>query len=139
MCIYINTEYWPEHSFNNLKNQNFEKNDKNAWRYYHFTHVYLTLTLIKSKFWKNEKNSWRYYHFTQVYHKWWSYNVTFLRYWAQQTEFVILDHFLSFYPLNNLKNQYFEKLKKNTWRYYHFTQVHKKSWSYAILFLRYGV
>ena len=30
-----------------------------------------------------------------------------------QTEFfVILDRFLPFYPLNNLKNQNFEKLKK---------------------------
>ena len=27
----------------------------------------------KSKFWKNEKNAWRCYHFTHVYHKWQSY------------------------------------------------------------------
>ena len=28
---------------------------------------------------------------------------------------------------------------KNTWRYHHFTQMYQKSWSYAILFLRYMV
>ena len=27
---------------------------------------------------------------------------------------------------------------KNSWRYHHFTQVYQKSWSYAILSLRYG-
>ena len=27
---------------------------------------------------------------------------------------------------------------KNTWRYHHFTKVYQTSWSYAILFLRYG-
>ena len=47
-----------------------------------------------------------------MYQKWQLYNVWFLRYWAQQTEFfVILDHFLSFYP-PNLKNQNSEKIKK---------------------------
>ena len=67
----------------------------------------------KSKFWKNEKSNWRYYHFTNVYHKWQSYDVWFLRYGVQQTEFfVILDHFLPFYPSNNPKNQNFEKMKK---------------------------
>ena len=33
----------------------------------------------------------------------------------------------------------FWKTEKITWRYYHFTIVRQKSWSYAILFLRYGV
>ena len=65
----------------------------------------------KSKFWKNEKNTWRYYHFTNVYHKWQSHDVWFLRYGAWQTEFfVILDHFLHFYPPNNPKNQNFEDI-----------------------------
>ena len=37
----------------------------------------------------------------------------------QQTEFLVIwDHFLPFYPPNNLKNQNFEKLKKNAWIYY---------------------
>ena len=68
----------------------------------------------KSKFWKNEEQSWRYYHFTHVYHKWRSYDLWFLRYGVWQTEvFVILDHFLPFYPPNNLENQSFEKIKNN--------------------------
>ena len=44
---------------------------------------------------------------------WQSYDVWFLRYHMQQTEFfVILDHFLPFYPLNNPKNPNFEKMNK---------------------------
>ena len=67
----------------------------------------------KSKFWKNEKNTWRYYHFTNVYHKWQSYDAWFLRYGVQWTKcFVILDHFLLFYPPNKTKNLSFEKMKK---------------------------
>ena len=46
-------------------------------------------------------------------HKWQSYDLWFLRYGVQWTEFfVILDHFLPFYPPNNPKNQNFEKMKK---------------------------
>ena len=42
-----------------------------------------------------------------------NHDVWFLRYGAWQTEsFLILDHFLPFYPTNNLKNKYFEKMKK---------------------------
>ena len=140
---------------------------------------------------------WRYYHFTHLYHKWQSYDVWFVRYKVWQTGcFVILDHFLPFYPPNNpkyqnlekvkktpgdiitlhmctinnnhmmygswdfkhngqnilsfgqffshlppknTKNQNTEKMKKSTWRYYHFTQVYQISWSYAILSLRYGM
>ena len=71
---------------NNSENQNFQKLKINAWRYYHFAHVY---------------------------HKWHSYDVRFLRYRAWWTKFfVILDHFLLFYPSSNPKNQKFEKMKK---------------------------
>ena len=145
---------------------------------------------------KMKKNTWRHYHFTNVYHKWQSYDVWFLRYGVQQTEFfviwtlfcsftllttwkikilkkwkkhleispfytsaindnhmiygssdmkrdgrnffVILDYFLHFYPSKNLEKSKLRKNEKITWSYYHFTQVHQKSWSYAILFLRYG-
>ena len=67
----------------------------------------------KSKFWKNEQHIRRYYHFTNAYHKLQSYDVWFLWYEMQQTEFlVILEHFLSFYPPDNPKNQNFEKLRK---------------------------
>ena len=68
----------------------------------------------KAKFWKNEKNTWRYYHFTLAYQKWQSSNnVWFLRYGTWQTDFfVILDYFLPFYPTNNPENQDFEKWTK---------------------------
>ena len=73
-----------------------------------------------------------------MHHKWQSYNVWFLRYEAWRTEFfVILDHFLSFYPPNNPKNENFEKMNKINWRYYHFTYVNHKSQSYDVWFLRY--
>ena len=56
-----------------------------------------------------------------------SYNVWFLRYGTWWTEFfAILGHFLPFYPPSNPKNLKFEKMKKKTWRYYHFTHVHHK-------------
>ena len=62
---------------------------------------------------KMNKNTWRYFHFTKVYHKWQSYDLCFLRYGVQQTEFfAILDRFLPFYPSNNQKIQNFEKMKK---------------------------
>ena len=91
---------------NSPKNQNFKKMKKIARRYYHFTHVH---------------------------HKWQSYDVWFLRYGAWWTEFfVILDHFLHFYPPNNTKSQNFEKIFKNTWRYYHFTDVYHEWQSHDV-------
>ena len=39
----------------------------------HFGLFFALLSLQQpeiSNFWKNEKNTWRYYHFTHVYHKW---------------------------------------------------------------------
>ena len=56
---------------------------------------FLALTLLttwKIKVLKNEKNTRRYYHFTFAYHKWWSYEVWFLRYRGQQ-------NFLSFWTI----------------------------------------
>ena len=54
-----------------------------------------------------------------MHHKSRSY-VWFLRYKVQRTKlFVILGHFLPFHPPNNPKNQNFEKIKKNTWKYDH--------------------
>ena len=47
--------------------------------------------------------------------------------------------FFAHLPPKNPKSQHFEKMKKNAWRYYHFTQVYQKSGSYAVLFLRYDV
>ena len=63
--------------------------------------------------WKKHLKIWKYYHFTNVYHKWQSFEVWFLKYKVQQTEFfVILDHFLPFHSHNNPKSQNFEKIKK---------------------------
>ena len=78
------------------------------WQPYH---VWF-LTTEKSKFWKNEKDAWRYYHFTHVHHKWQSYDVLFMRYWVQQTE--IFCHFGPFFALltPNSKYQNFEKVNK---------------------------
>ena len=59
---------------------------------------FIFLTTRKINILKIWKNAWRYYHFTHVYHKWQSYDVWFLRYGVQQTEFfVILDRFLPFW------------------------------------------
>ena len=97
-----------------------------------------SLTTQKIKVLKKWKNFLEILSFYTDVHKWQSYDVWFLRYRACWTEFfVILYPFLPFYPPNNLKNKNFEKLKKSTRRYHHFTMVHQKSWSYAILFLRY--
>ena len=84
--------FLPFYPTNNPKNQNFEKTFK-------------------------KDLTWRYRHFTLACHKWWSYDVWFLRYGTRWTEFfVILDHFLPFYPPtpppNNLNNQNFEIMKK---------------------------
>ena len=51
--------------------------------------------------------------------------------------FGILDQCLSFYFANNPKNQNFKNMKKNTWWYYHFTQVYNKWQSCDVWFLRY--
>ena len=47
--------------------------------------------------------------------------------------------FLPFYPPDLPKKENFLKNEKNAWRYHHFTRVYQKLWSYAILFLRYGM
>ena len=119
------------------------KNEKICWRYHHFTPVYQKsesydvwilryvvrqaknfvilghflpfqpLDNPENQNFKTEKNTWRYYNFTYLHHKWQSYDVWFLRYGVQQTEFfVILDHFLPFYPPMDPENQNFEKMKK---------------------------
>ena len=47
-----------------------------------------------------------------VYQKPQSYEVQFLRYGVRQDFFVILGHFLPFYPFNNPENQDFEEMRK---------------------------
>ena len=46
--------------------------------------------------------------------------------------------FCPFTPPHSPKNQNFKKMKKKAWRYHYFTIMCQKSWSYAILFPRYG-
>ena len=65
--------------------------------------------------------------------------------WDRQNLFSIRlarQNFLSFKaifcpPLEDQENQNFQKLKKNTWRHYHFTHVHH-IWQYHVWFPRYG-
>ena len=72
-------------------------------------------------------------YFTYLSSKWHSH-AWFLRYGCDRQNF--LSFWAIFYPFTPLKPP---KNEKYTWRYYHFTQVHQKSWSYAILFLRYSM
>ena len=46
--------------------------------------------------------------------------------------------FCPFTTLTTWKMKILKNWKKNPWRYHHFTQLSQKSWSYPILFLRYG-
>ena len=68
----------------------------------------------KSKFWKYENNTWRYYHFTNVYHKWQSYNIWFLRYEVQWTEFLSFwTIFRPFSPQQPKKSKLWKTEKKH--------------------------
>ena len=54
---------------------------------------------------------------------------------------IIFCHFGPYFALSPHSHPKKSKLwenEKNAWIYYHFTQVYQKSWSYAILLLRYG-
>ena len=66
---------------------------------------------LKMKMQKNEKNCWRYHHFTHGHQKSQSHDVQFLRYRARQTKlFVIFGYFSPFYLFSNdLKYQNFWK------------------------------
>ena len=137
-----------------------------------FWAIFLHLTLLATQkiniFKKMKKKLWRDYHFTLVYHKWWSYDVWFLRHETQNTIFFVIFNYF-FLPPNNPENQNFEKMERKkarditifhmstmndnhmmygSWNMkrdrqnfflHHFMQVYQKSRSYAILLLRYGV
>ena len=51
----------------------------------------------KWKIKKNEKNTWRYHHFTQVYQKSWSYGILFEKW--QVTDVIVIFHFGVFFAL----------------------------------------
>ena len=104
-----------------------------------FWAMFCTFTPLKT--WKikivtnKKKNTRRYYHFTHVHHKWQSYDVWFLRYGAQWTDFsVILDHF---YPFQPWKSKFW-KNEKNSRIYHHFTHAYHKWQTYDVWFIRYG-
>ena len=46
---------------------------------------------------------------------------------------------LFYTPIITQRIKILKNWKKNTWKYHHFTQLYEKSWSHAILFLRYGL
>ena len=96
-------------------------------------------SLKNENFKKKKKNTERYHHFTEVYQKSWSYAILFLRYgtWQMYCYFSFWAILVPFTPITAQKMKISKKWKK-AWRYHHFTQVYQKSWSYTILFLRYG-
>ena len=86
----------------------------------------------KIKIWKKCKKTWTYYPSYACVPKWRSYDVWLLRYKGTT------DSLLTFFALLN-KKSIFKKNEKNAWRYYHFTQVYQKSWSYAMLYCSWGM
>ena len=99
------------------------------------------LTARKKKIWKNgKKNHLEISSFYTSVPKSWLHAIMFLRYgmWQVQLLFFILGYFFLFHPPNSPKNENFKKKEKSTWRYHHFKHIYQKSWSYTILFLRFG-
>ena len=74
-------------------------------------------------------------------HKWRSYDIWFLKDKAWQNIFCHFGPFLPFRTSDNpkLQKSNFEKLKKSTWRYYHFTHVHHKWQTFNLWLSGYGV
>ena len=116
--------------------------DSNRQNFLPFWTIFCPFTPLtqKIKVLKKWKKTWRYHHFTKVYQKLWSYALLLLRYdaWQMQLLFFILGYFFPFYPNNSSNNQNLTKNEKKTWRYHHFMQEYQKSWSYAIVLLRYA-
>ena len=74
-------------------------------------YLFYPLKPKKSKFWKNEELAGDI--ILHMCTKNQLYEVRFLKYGAQRTDFfVILDHLLLFYPPNNLQSQNFQEIKK---------------------------
>ena len=90
---------------------------------------------------KLKKNTWRYIYFTNLHKTSW-YDLKFLRYRVWQTE---IDNYGPFFvllhpPLSTPKSQKIKILKKRkNLPEISFTHMNRKSWSYDVCFLRYGV
>ena len=81
---------------------------------------------LDNKNYKRYTHSWNWFYFLMKFkHD----GQNFLSFWTV---------FCPFTPLTTWKIKILKNWKK-VWRYHHFTQVYQKSWSYPILFLRYGV
>ena len=121
---------------------NMECNRHNFLSFWFIFCPFKSLTTQKINILKKWKKPWRYYHFTHVYHTV-NENHVMCGLWNmkrnRQNFFVILGHFLPFYPADNPENQKFEKMEKNTWRYHHFTQVYQKSWLYGMLYCSWDI
>ena len=72
--------------------------------------TFTPLTTQKIKIYK--KNAWRYYHFTHMYHKWQSYDVWLLRYWVWQRIFCHFEPFFALSPSEQPKKSKFWKNEK---------------------------
>ena len=63
-----------------------ERDGQNFFSFWTTFCPFTPLTAQKSKFQKNEKNTWRYHHFTRVYQKLWLDDVRFLRSGARRMD-----------------------------------------------------
>ena len=99
---------------------------------------FIPLTIHKIKILNKWKNTWRKYWFKLVHHD------NHIMHGSWDTKHDGQD-FLSFrtilYPFTPLiqKIKIFKKIKKNTWSFYHFTNVYHEWQSYDVWFLRYVV
>ena len=72
-----------------------------------------------------EKNTWRYYHFTHLHH-------LHPEIWSTIGNFCHSGpFFLPFYPIMDPENLNFQKNEKNTWTYYHFTNINDSHMMYG--------
>ena len=89
----------------------------NRQKFLSFLVIFIPLTNKKIKILR--KKAWRYHQLILVYRKWQSYDVWFLSYKVQLTEFFV-DYFLPFWPpLKTWKIKILKNEKKISWRYHH--------------------
>ena len=102
---------------------------------------FTTLTAKKMKISKKWKRTLEISSFNTSVPKIWIVCFTVPEIWHMTDVIVIFRFglFLPFYHPNSLKNKNFKKNEKEPWKYHHLTQVYQKSWSYAVVFLRYGM
>ena len=106
-----------------------------------FWAIFLHLTLLATQkiniFKKMKKKLWRDYHFTLVYHKWWSYDVWFLRHETQNTIFFVIFNYFFFTPKQPGKSKFWKNGEKKGQRHHHFSYVYHEWQSYDVWFLKY--